>query len=70
MEMQHLKKLRGSILSQAAMIQATFPHIDPNDPDIEELERIHRGVQSAVDDLDFACIRIQRLILNSNENHK
>ena len=70
MELKHLKELRWRLLSQAAAIQSVFPQINQNDPDIEELERIHRGVQSAVDDLDFACIRIQRLILNSNENHK
>jgi FtsZ-binding cell division protein ZapB len=61
-----LKRLRADILNSAANLQASFPQLEVNDADWDELDRIRGNIQYAVSELDFACLRIQRLIEKNN----
>jgi hypothetical protein len=61
-----LKRLRAEILNSAANLQASFPQLDINDESWDELNRIRSSVQCAVSELDFACLRLQRLIEQNN----
>jgi hypothetical protein len=61
-----LKRLRADILNSAANLQASFPQLDINDANWDELDRIRGNIQYAVSELDFACLRIQRLIEQNN----
>jgi hypothetical protein len=61
-----LKRLRADILNSTANLQASFPQLEVNDADWDELDRIRGNIQCAVSELDFACLRLQRLIEQNN----